>query len=71
MKADNINTQVPGTFTAPLCGSSATFHDVTIQGNTPDVNLLFGSRVDFEGTNSVGIVVCDDTVLVEGDVSCP
>ena len=55
-----------------LHGSSATFHDSTIQGNSSsDVVLLFGSRADFEGVNDVGIVVCDDTVLVEGDVSCP
>jgi len=60
-----------GTDGVYLHGSSATFHDVTIQGNTPYVNLLFGSRVDFEGTNTVDNIVCDDTVLVEGDVSCP
>jgi hypothetical protein len=53
-----------------LHGSSATFHNSTIQGHTPDVSLLFGSRVDFEGTNTVDDVVCDGTVLVEGDVSC-
>jgi len=61
-----------GTDGVYLHGSSATFHDVTIQGNTSsDVVLLFGSRVDFEGDNTVDEVECDDTVLVEGDVSCP
>ena len=61
-----------GTDGVYLHGSSATIHDSTIQGNTSsDVVLLFGSRVDFEGTNTVGTVVCDLTVLVEGDVSCP
>jgi hypothetical protein len=60
-----------GTDGVYLHGSSATFHNVTIQGNTPDVNLLFGSRVDFEGTNTVeDPVLCDGTVLVEGDVPC-
>ena len=61
-----------GTDGVYLHGSSATFHVSTIQGNSSsDVVLLFGSRADFEGVNHVGIVVCDDTVLVEGDVSCP
>jgi hypothetical protein len=55
-----------------LHGSSATFHDVTIEGNTSsDVVLLFGSRADFEGSNTAGTVICDQTALVEGDVSCP
>jgi hypothetical protein len=61
-----------GTDGVYLHGSSATFYDSAIQGNSSsDVVLLFGSRVDFEGDNSVNEVVCDDTVLVEGDVSCP
>jgi len=61
-----------GTDGVYLHGSSATFHDSTIQGNSSsDVVLLFGSRADFEGANTVGTVVCDETALVEGDVSCP
>jgi hypothetical protein len=61
-----------GTDGVYLHGSSATIHDSTIQGNSlSDFVLLFGSRVDFEGANTVGTVVCDETVLVEGDVSCP
>jgi hypothetical protein len=55
-----------------LRGSSATFHDSTVQGNTTtDIDLSFGSRVVFEGDNTVDDVTCDGTVLVEGDVSCP
>ena len=61
-----------GTDGVYLHGSSATFHDVTIKDNSSyDVNLLFGSRVDFEGANTVDDIVCDGTVLVEGNVSCP
>lgn len=36
------------------------------------VELLFGTRVDFAGGNSLtGGVSCDGTVLVRGDVACP
>jgi hypothetical protein len=53
-------------------GATARIGDSTIQGNTSgDVSLSFGARVSFGGVNDVGTVACDDTVLVEGDVSCP
>jgi hypothetical protein len=53
-------------------GGTAYIRDSTINGNTSgDVNLTFGSRVNFDGVNDVGNIDCDDTVLVEGDVSCP
>ena len=53
-------------------GAIAVIQDSKIQENAAgDVDLSFGARVSFEGANDVGNIVCDDTVLVEGDVSCP
>jgi len=53
-------------------GGTASIQESTIAGNTNgDVDLSFGARATFDGTNVVGVVVCDGTVLVEGDVTCP
>ncbi len=39
---------------------------------TDQVDLSFGTRVNFAGGNNfTGGISCDDTVLVRGDVSCP
>jgi hypothetical protein len=55
-----------------LDGPTAQIRNATITGNTTvDVRLLFGARATFDGTNNVGAVTCDGTVLVRGDVSCP
>ena len=35
-----------------------------------DVDLSFGTRATFSGVQTSS-VLCDDTVLVEGSVSCP
>ena len=53
-------------------GGTAYIWASTIQNNTNgDVNLSFGARVSFAGANTVGVVSCDATVLVEGPVTCP
>ena len=53
-------------------GGTAWIQESTIANNTNgDVDLSFGSRVTFDVGNTVGVVSCDDTVLVEGDVTCP
>ncbi len=46
--------------------------NTTISGNSgTDVVLKFGSRVSFDGGNTVGTISCDGTQLIRGDVSCP
>jgi hypothetical protein len=52
-----------------LDGTESLVSDATIDD---PVELLFGTRVDFAGGNSLnGGVSCDGTVLVRGDVACP
>jgi hypothetical protein len=63
-------------FGVEVHGGTAYIWNSTIANNTNgdvdgDVDLSFGARVTFAGANTVGIVSCDDTVLVEGDVTCP
>jgi len=54
-----------------LDGATAAIANTTIAGNTgTDVVLEFGSRVSFDGGNTVGTVRCDGTQLIRGDVSC-
>lgn len=54
-----------------LDGASAAISNTTISGNTgTDVVLDFGSRVSFDGDNSIVTVSCDGTELIRGDVSC-
>lgn len=53
-------------------GASATFRNTNITGNAVrDVHLLFGARAAFNGANTVGVVNCESSVLVRGNVSCP
>jgi hypothetical protein len=53
-------------------GGTVWIQESTITSNTnSDVELSFGARATFDGTNVVGVVVCDDTVLTEGEITCP
>lgn len=46
--------------------------DSTVDGNSVvDVGLEFGAQATFNGTNDVGVISCDATVLSRGDVTCP
>lgn len=69
---DGTTVQLNGARGVWLDGSAATIGNSTLTGNVgPDVAVEFGSRASFEGGNTAGTVVCDSTVLVRGDVSCP
>lgn len=55
-----------------LDGPTAQIRNTVVTGNTTtDVRLLFGARATFDGTNDVGVVTCESTVLIRGNVSCP
>ena len=52
-------------------GVSIELYNATITGNTnDDVNASFGSRIRFPG-GTVGDIVCDESVLSQGDWLCP
>ena len=51
--------------------STVTLKGATLDSNgTADLELRFGSQATLEG-NTIGSVVCDETVLVRGDSGCP
>jgi hypothetical protein len=45
-------------------------HPPTISGNTPDIDLRFGTRAVFDGV-TFSSVTCDATVLAQGIAGCP
>lgn len=52
-------------------GVSIELYNATITGNmNDDVNASFGSRIRFPG-GTIGDIVCDDSVLSQGDWLCP
>ncbi len=54
-------------------GSTATLINATISNNNnDDVDLRFGARADLNN-NTIGSIICDETVLIRGDsgVECP
>jgi len=54
-----------------LSDAATSFQNVVVQNSGLDIYAEFGSRMRSRGTNIVGSVVCDSTVLSLGDVSCP
>ena len=52
-------------------GSGLTLVNSTLTGNTaPDLVLTFGARADLR-TSTIGVITCDQTVLVRGTTTCP
>jgi len=43
----------------------------TITGHTPDISLSFGARATFNGVDTIGSIVCDETALIRGNQACP